>query len=1035
MVPRSHASKQRSWRLEFPGTARFQRALARVSNTINRSKPLTKEDARWKRAIPDLEFWRARRYDLGSLVFFLLFFVIFFRPALFTGKFYCTSDAFVYLYPLRTLVFSELRHGRLPLWTSQIMSGYPLLSMAQIGTGYPLTWTYLFLPGRWAEEIYALAPYLLAPAFTYAYLREIGREHLGAVFGALTFTYGGFMISPLTTYSGLAANAVMWLPLMLIAVERARTRRFIPCLLGATGAYAMCVLSGWAQGVVLSGTIAITYAAFIAVAPESGFPARQAPWDPWPNVENDGPMRTAPGLLSWLRWRPLLVMLCATFLSAGIASFQILETMRAQRRSIRSQLTYDLFTMGSYKPGELVKSFLLPLHYIFETSAYVAPLALALALVGILVAVRTRDRDWRVFFWLGCSLVGLVMMLGKNTPLFKLPYYIPPFNLFRGAARHAIEVTLGVSILSAFGWDALSALASRLNSKVMNEERKRRALYFGLALLSMALLAGILWMADAARTRVGEMEIYYYPSRYPASRYWFWKLGFSLLTLTAAWQALRVRAAPWRHGLLLATIAVACFFEPSIMVARWRWPTLKPASRFTAVSPTTRFLVGYPPEQNRVYTRVYPFVEEHVDPPQLEPANLSMIHGLQNVAGSEPLILDRYSRALGNVYIDAVKTRPGYVSDPSLLESDSHVLDLLNDRFLVSYSDLATETALPIEKEGVKFCARDLDTTINPGNAITLKGVSAEADTIALVTATAWSHEAVDGTPVARVRLISPQGKIVERWLRTGIDTAEWAHDRTNVKPLVRHSMAAVFSSTSADPNDHEPSYRFITRQPLGERMRVDHIEITNVSNKVVLLLSKATLVDSVTRFSMPLPHYDLSKWRPVYDHNGVLVLRNENALPRAWLVKEAEAVDADEALNRIRGQGKPFDPRRTALLELPPHSLPALPGGQISPAASARIAAYENNRLAVDTDTDTASVLIVSEINYPGWVATVDGVRAPIISTDFLLRGVALPAGSHRVEMRYTAPAARTGAFISVFSLLVIGGLFVYNRRSEFKL
>src|SRR6266550_1569185 len=60
---------------------------------------------------------------------------------------------------------------------------------------------------------------------------------------------------------------------------------------------------------------------------------------------------------------------------------------------------------------------------------------------------------------------------------------------------------------------------------------------------------------------------------------------------------------------------------------------------------------------------------------------------------------------------------------------------------------------------------------------------------------------------------------------------------------------------------------------------------------------------------------------------------------------------------------------------------------------------------------------------------------QAPIVTTDFLLRGVALPPGSHRVEMRYTAPAARTGAFISVFSLLVILGLFVYNRGLEYRL
>jgi len=78
--------------------------------------------------------------------------------------------------------------------------------------------------------------------------------------------------------------------------------------------------------------------------------------------------------------------------------------------------------------------------------------------------------------------------------------------------------------------------------------------------------------------------------------------------------------------------------------------------------------------------------------------------------------------------------------------------------------------------------------------------------------------------------------------------------------------------------------------------------------------------------------------------------------------------------------------------------------------------------------------VLVVSEINYPGWEATVDGRAARIHAADYLLRGVPLPAGAHRVEMRYTAPAARVGAAISAFTLLLLAALAfaprVWRRR-----
>jgi len=405
---------------------------------------------------------------------------------------------------------------------------------------------------------------------------------------------------------------------------------------------------------------------------------------------------------------------------------------------------------------------------------------------------------------------------------------------------------------------------------------------------------------------------------------------------------------------------------------------------------------------------------------------------LHYVAGYDPLILSRYSRALGDTYVDAVRPRPGYDADNTLFESSSHVLDLLNTRFVVSYPYLQTEPAAPIEKDGIKFTPRDLDKTIKPGETVTLKGAAADADTLALVTSTAFSADEPDGTQVASVRLFSPTGKMIERPLRVGIDTAEWAHDRPDVRSIVRHALAHVFSASTGDAVFSR--YNFISQLALDQRMTVDHLEIQNVSKKVLLILNKATLFDSVTSFSMPLPHYDLNKWRPVYDDGGAQILRNERALPRAWLVAEAESIDGEEALARIRGQGEAFDPRRTALLEIQPQNLPSLPGGPISPSASTRVVAYENNQLVIETVADTASVLVVSEINYPGWIATIDGARAPIHTADFLLRGVILPAGSHRVEMRYTAPAAQNVALLSLASLISLGGLGVLTMRNSRK-
>jgi len=72
--------------------------------------------------------------------------------------------------------------------------------------------------------------------------------------------------------------------------------------------------------------------------------------------------------------------------------------------------------------------------------------------------------------------------------------------------------------------------------------------------------------------------------------------------------------------------------------------------------------------------------------------------------------------------------------------------------------------------------------------------------------------------------------------------------------------------------------------------------------------------------------------------------------------------------------------------------------------------------------------------MHYPGWIAKIDGVKTSIHTTNFLLRGIVTPAGLHRVEMRYNAPKARTGAIISLFTLLLIASLAVYAKRRATK-
>ncbi len=171
--------------------------------------------------------------------------------------------------------------------------------------------------------------------------------------------------------------------------------------------------------------------------------------------------------------------------------------------------------------------------------------------------------------------------------------------------------------------------------------------------------------------------------------------------------------------------------------------------------------------------------------------------------------------------------------------------------------------------------------------------------------------------------------------------------------------------------------------------------------------------------------------WSKVFEDRGVEVLKNANALPRAWLVTQAQAVDGEKALEMIRGEGNaPFDPRETVLLEVRPDELPQLPGGRIAGDNEVRLVEYQPTRLSLETNAATSTVLVVSEIFYPGWRVTIDGQPARIMLADFLLRAVALPPGKHKVEMYYSPTPAYVGAGISIATLVLLSALAVYGRR-----
>jgi hypothetical protein len=378
-----------------------------------------------------------------------------------------------------------------------------------------------------------------------------------------------------------------------------------------------------------------------------------------------------------------------------------------------------------------------------------------------------------------------------------------------------------------------------------------------------------------------------------------------------------------------------------------------------------------------------------------------------------------------------VSEAPALLPERSLFTEESHTLNILNTTHIVALQSSLPSTLPTMEKEGITFLAEDTPLRLKTETITTLKSPGSEATEIVLVTSLSDSPHLSNKTPVARVGIRGHYGEYIEFNLHAGIDTAEWAYDRPDVRQKIRHQRASIFQSFPGDAKNTFQSHHYWTRLKLGKRLKVRQVELQSIVSDATVELWRAATYDTMTLTSCPLSLKTIKPLNIIWQRDGVVIGKNDNALPRTWLVAEAEAVDGVQALQAIRGEtNKPFDPRKTALLETTKDKLPALSGGLLSPLSTARIANYEPNRLLIETEADKAAILVVSESSYPEWEATVDGAKTKIFTTDFLLRGVYVPAGRHSVEMRYVPTHAFRGAIISILSLIFILGLMIKSQH-----
>ncbi|WP_448603604.1 YfhO family protein [Thermoleptolyngbya sp.] len=920
---------------------------------------------------------------IHSLLVFLSFsllFTLFFAPVLFSGRLLAPGDGIVYYLPAL--------YSAKTLWTNLIFGGYPVVGDPQNMTWYPPALLLHWIPNSW-NALVVLA-YVLAGSFAYCYGYILTRSRLAASVSGVVYSMCGFMMAHLGHTTIIHAAA--WMPLLLCAMERLRhgfSRLWFGLGILAVGC---CVLGGHPQIALYSLGIGFFYALFLGWRVPLGRGKYYA---------------YAIGVLA---------------VGLALCSIQIIPTAELSRLSLRSEMTFEAFSSFSlprwqtlqtlfpyFFGGGLLPPFNFPYwgkYSLTELTGYLGWLPLMLAMVGAI----SHPRRSIVRFWLWVGVIAFLLTFGGDTFLGHLLYNVPVYNKFRAQGRHAIEVALAVSVLAGFG---VAAIQRRLVArKVIFGTIATTIAVLLLSLVSMGILHPA-FQEKAIRAGV-TAPLDFWPWSNPA-------VGVPIMMCVASLVGfgllLRWRDRRW-VGLILIPILIA---DLSTFGWFWEWQVNSPLATEIEAKPIAQ---KYRSLLASNHQRFFSQAETALFP------NLTRLWDLPNASGYSPLILSRYS--------ELMRMSPNGVLLSPPVKMEERQLDLMAVRYLLDPDSGMTEVP------GVAWGGQNLGLILGenpcgpvspqPSIDLSLPELAQSVSEIGFVTSLGCAVTIPEGKSVLQVKVTDVDGNVESHSLVAGRDTSENAYDCPQVKPEMKHGRAPIFESVAVTGCD---VHIYVSKVALTRSQRVKKLELAWRDRGLggVISIRHISLQNRAQNISVPVTAISVSpKWKKVEQTEVGTIYENQDVMPRAWLVSQTLQLSPPEILAAIQTSnlpgGRKYDPKEIALVE---NKRARFQSSALQPGHRATVLKMADTQIEVQTQTAVPAFLVLSDVYYPGWQATIDGKPTRIFRTNYIQRGVKVPAGDHVVRFEFHPSSFKIGVGITTATLVVGGyGLWRLGRKQS---
>lgn len=338
----------------------------------------------------------------------------------FPGKAAEYSDIVLTHYPNAVfLKRSLLGEGILPLWSPNILSGYPFIAHPHSGIWYPPMWLALLLPLPLGLNLMVAAHLIIAGAALYAFLRLKGLSRHAAILGGLAFEATPKIFAHFGAGQILLVSAVCLTPLLFWASVRPSNKTEIWSRLFQPGPILALIFFLDPRWAFYSGVV----------------------WAIWriSHSHNGYVIATSLSALKQL----LLTALIVLPLLWAFLEFTSLST--------RSNLSPSEVLALSL-PVEALLGFVIPQWGVtHEWLLYPGILVLAFTIISIV----TKESRAKVWFWLILVLVAVALSLGENLPGLEALANLPGFSLLRVPTRALFLSLLGMAMLTAYGFDTL----------------------------------------------------------------------------------------------------------------------------------------------------------------------------------------------------------------------------------------------------------------------------------------------------------------------------------------------------------------------------------------------------------------------------------------------------------------------------------------------------------------------------------------------------------------------------------------------------